>query len=76
MKAVPINGPTRCYSYFYSEKVRKMAHRGCNQTYIRLFIINDLLKCSFGKAVPKAVPFFQCNLLNEEKKILKLFFSN
>ena len=32
-----------------------MAHRGCNQTYIRLFIINDLLKCSFGKAVPKAV---------------------
>ena len=27
----------------------------CNQTYIRLFIINGLSKCHFGKAVPKAV---------------------
>ena len=30
-----------------------MAHRGCNQTYIRVFIINGLLKCHFGKAVQK-----------------------
>ena len=32
-----------------------MAHRVCNQTYIRLFIIRDLMSCHFGKAVPKAV---------------------
>lgn len=32
-----------------------MAHRGCNQTELKLFIINDLLRCSFGKAVLKAV---------------------
>ena len=25
---VPINGPTHCYHLIYSEKVRKMAHRG------------------------------------------------
>ena len=28
LKAVPINGPTHCYHLIYSEKVRKMAHRG------------------------------------------------
>ena len=27
-KAVPINGPPHCYHLIYSEKVRKMAHRG------------------------------------------------
>jgi hypothetical protein len=32
-----------------------MAHRVCNQSYIRLFIINGLLKYHIGKAVPKAV---------------------
>ena len=32
-----------------------VAHRGCDRTLIRLFIINDLLRCLFGKAVPKAV---------------------
>ena len=32
-----------------------MAHRVCNQTYIRFFIINDLLRCFFRKVVPKAV---------------------
>jgi len=32
-----------------------VAHRVCDQTYIRLFIINSLLGCHFGKAVPKAV---------------------
>ena len=50
-KAVPINGPTHWYNLIYSEKVRKMAHRGCNQTYIRLFIINGLLQWHFRKAV-------------------------
>jgi len=39
-KAVPINAPTHCYHWIYSEKVKKMVHRGCNQTYIRLFIFN------------------------------------
>ena len=32
-----------------------MAHRGCDRTLIRLFIINILVRCHFGKAVPKAV---------------------
>ena len=32
-----------------------MAHRVCNQTYIRLFIINYLVRRLFKKAVPKAV---------------------
>ena len=32
-----------------------MAHRGCDRTLIRLFIINSLVRCHFGKAVPKAV---------------------
>ncbi|MAJ95654.1 MAG: hypothetical protein CMH01_09005 [Marinovum sp.] len=53
--AAPINGPTHCYYLIYSEKVSKMAHRVCNQTELKLFIINDLLRCYFGKAVPKAV---------------------
>jgi len=33
----------------------KMAHRGCDRTLIRLFIINALVRFSFGQAVPKAV---------------------
>ena len=37
---------------FYTESV---AHRGCDRTEIRLFIINVLMKCHFEKAVPKAV---------------------
>ena len=32
-----------------------MAHRVRDQTYIRLFIINGLLKYHIGKVVPKAV---------------------
>jgi len=28
-----------------------VAHRVCDRTLIRLFIINDLLRCYFGKAV-------------------------
>ena len=32
-----------------------MAHRGCDRTLIRLFIINTLVGCRFRKAVPKAV---------------------
>ena len=32
-----------------------MAHRGCDQTLIRLFLFNVLLRCHFGKTVLKAV---------------------
>jgi len=42
-----------------------MAHRGCDRTLIRLFLFNDLLRCYFGKAVPKAV-------LSHEKKLFGL----
>jgi len=36
-----------------------VAHRGCDRTQISLFIINTLVGCCFGKAVPKAV--LTCN---------------
>lgn len=54
-KAAPINGPNFYYNWIYLEKVRKMVRRVCNQTCIRLFIINSLLRCLFGKVVQKAV---------------------
>ena len=40
---------------YYNALCGLVAHRGCDRTETRLFIINSLVRCHFGKAVPKAV---------------------
>ena len=55
-KCFPCVSPQKFASYpSIPKSLKVLAHRVCNQTYIRLFIIRDLMSCHFGKAVPKAV---------------------